>query len=512
MGSNGAVGGAADGATRLPPRIVVAGTHSGVGKTTVATGLMAALRRRGLAVASAKVGPDYIDPGYHALATGRVPRNLDVWMSGPATVPALAGRAGRDAEVLVVEGVMGLFDGAGEPIDDAADAGAESVGSGRAETGRTGDLDGHGGRDEVRADERDDGSTAHVARLIDAPVLLVVDAAAMSTSVAALVQGYATYDPRVRVVGVVLNRVGSAGHEELLREALAPAGPPVVGAVRSDDAIVWRDRHLGLVPVAERPRAVAGSLDRLAAHIERAVDLEAVVRLARSAPDRTVPLVPLPVAGGHRVRIALAAGPAFSFSYADNVEALTAAGADLVPFDPLTADRLPEGSVGLLAGGGFPEEYGEPLAANAPLLADVARRVRGGVVTWAECGGLLWLAASLGGRPMAGVVRADATMTDRLTIGYRTARTRVVTPLGPPGTVLRGHEFHRSTTEPPGDALDLAGRFGRGRAGFGLPGLLASYVHLHLGAAPDLAAAFVRSAAADAAAPGGGAAGADMGG
>ncbi|MGH9153190.1 MAG: cobyrinate a,c-diamide synthase, partial [Acidimicrobiales bacterium] len=210
----------------LPPRLVVAGTSSGVGKTTVATGLMAAFRRRGVRVAGAKVGPDFIDPGYHALATGRPGRNLDAWICGASAVPPLAGRAGRGADLLVVEGVMGLFDGA---ADDGATA-----------------------------------STAHVARLLDAPVVLVVDASSMSGSVAALVHGFATFDPRLRLAGVVLNRVGGDGHEVMLREALAPLGAPVLGVLRRDPAWAWRDRHLGLVPVAEHPGDVARSLDALA--------------------------------------------------------------------------------------------------------------------------------------------------------------------------------------------------------------------------------------------------------
>ncbi|MHB1783298.1 MAG: cobyrinate a,c-diamide synthase, partial [Acidimicrobiales bacterium] len=392
----------------LGPRLVVAGVASGVGKTTVATGLMAALRARGYKVAAAKVGPDFIDPGYHALATGRPGRNLDSWICGEPAMAPLAGRAGAGADLLVVEGVMGLFDGASGGGPDA--------------------------------------STASIARLLDAPVLLVVDASSMSRSVAALVHGYVSFEPDLRVAGVVLNRVGSPGHLDLLREALAPLGVPVLGALGRDDALSWRDRHLGLVPVAEQPAVVAASLERLAAVTARSVDLGAVVALARSAPTRQVDDPVLPEPAG-RARVAVAGGPAFSFVYRDNLEALEAAGAELLDVDPLSDPVLPAGAEALYVGGGFPEVYAAALASNTSLLADVRARVGDGLVTWAECGGLLWLARSLDDVALAAVLPADAEMTSRLTLGYRTATARRDTPLGASGDVLRGHEFHYSTLD-----------------------------------------------------------------
>lgn len=486
----------------LPPRVVVAGTHSGAGKTTVATGIMAALARRGVRVAAAKVGPDFIDPGYHALATGRPGRNLDAWIAGPAAIGPLAARAGAGADLLVVEGVMGLFDGAAEPVgtppgaDRPEPAGAENDRAAGAGAGRAGGGGaGVGGAGGAGADPRDDASTAHVARLLDAPVLLVVDAAAMSGSVAALVHGFASFDRRVRVAGVVLNRVGSPGHATMLREALAPLGIPVVGALPRGPGLAWRDRHLGLVPVVEREREVRAALDRLAAAVAASVDLDAIVAIAASAPAATALPPPAPEPVGRAV-VAVAAGRAFSFYYPDNLEALSAAGAELAPFDPLADPALPPGASALYAGGGFPEVYAAALAANGPLLADVRRRAAAGLVIWAECGGLLWLARSLDGHRLCGVVPAEATMTDRLTLGYRRATTRTDTPLAPAGTTLRGHEFHYSTLAPPGEALDLAGRFGRGRGGFAGPAMMASYLHLHLGADPGPAERFVAAAAA----------------
>jgi len=436
----------------LGPRLMVAGTHSGVGKTTVATGLMRALAARGMRVASAKVGPDFIDPSYHAVATGRPGRSLDAWLSGDALLPALAAAGARDADVLVVEGVMGMFDGSSEPSCD--------------------------------------GSTAAVARQLGAPVLLVVDASAMSGSVAAVVHGFRSFDPTVALGGVVLNRVGGEGHATLLRESIAPLGVPVLGVLYADEALAWRERHLGLVPVAESPREVSAAIDRLSAIVERACDVEAIMALARSAPRRPVPASPTALFAG-RARVALASGPAFSFTYPENLELLRAAGAELVPFDPLAERALPDGCSALYAGGGFPEVFAAELGANMPLVADVRASVQRGMVVWAECGGLLWLCRSLDGAPMVGAVPADARMTDTLTIGYRTALTQRPSPFGPAGTALRGHEFHRSTVSPAGTALALASRFGRGDAGFAGARLFASYLHQHLAAQPALASRFV---------------------
>jgi cobyrinic acid a,c-diamide synthase len=435
----------------LGPRLVVAGTHSGVGKTTVTTGLLAALRAAGHRPAAAKIGPDFIDPGYHALACGRPPRNLDAWLCGTSAIGPLAARAGEGADVLVVEGVMGMFDGAADGTPS---------------------------------------STADVARILVAPVLLVVDAEAMAGSVAAVVHGFATLDPEVRLAGVVLNRVASDGHEAMLREAIAPTGVPVLGALRRDDRLVWRDRHLGLVPVAEDPATVERAVTALAVAVSERVDLAAVAGLAESAPGLVVDPVVVPYPGP-AVRVAVAAGRAFTFTYTDTLDALRAGGAEIVPFDPLADGRLPDRLDGLVVGGGFPEVHAARLAGNERLLAAVRHAVAAGVPTWAECGGLLWLTRSVDGRPMAGIVPATARMTDQLTLGYREATITVASPLGPPGTRLQAHEFHYATVDPRGDALDLRSRFGRGRAGYASPTLLASFLHHHPGGDPSAVAAFL---------------------
>jgi cobyrinic acid a,c-diamide synthase len=436
----------------LGPRLVVSGIGSGVGKTTVATGLMAALVARGLKVASAKVGPDFIDPGYHSVATGRAGRTLDAWLSGDALLAPLAASAGQGVDVLIVEGVMGMFDGSGQPGCD--------------------------------------GSTAAVARLLDAPVILVVDVWTMSGTVAAVVHGLRTFDPEVKVAGVILNRVAGEGHTTLCREALEPLGLPVLGAIKHDDSLTWRERHLGLVPVAEHRPEVRRAVERIGSVIAASCDIGRIFEIARSAPSTVVPELPAAAPSGS-ARIAVASGPAFSFVYPENLELLEQAGGELIPFDPLSERALPEGCQALYAGGGFPEEFGAALADNRPLLGLVRRAMEAGLATWAECGGLLWLSRSLDGSEMVGAIPGDSKMTENLSIGYRTATTRVPTPFGAPGTVVRGYEFHRTTLEPPGDALLLEDRFGSERAGYASSTLFASYLHQHLSASPGFAERFV---------------------
>ena len=315
------------------PRVVIAAPGSGHGKTSVATGLLGALRQRGLAVSPHKVGPDYIDPGYHALAAGRPGRNLDPWLVGEdqivpmfshgASTPALA-------DIAVIEGVMGLFDGASSRGDFA--------------------------------------STAHVARLLGAPIVLVVDAAGFSSSAAALLHGFATWDQGTRLGGVIFNKVGSAYHERLLRDAAGTAGVPVLGAIRRLDQLALPSRHLGLIPAAELGGDAAAAVDALTAIVASNVDLEAVLRLARTAgslpgtPDIDAERAAVTAT---RPRIAVAGGAAFTFGYAEHPELLTAAGAEVVTFDPLHDEKLPDDVHGLIIGGGFPEEHAADLSANA---------------------------------------------------------------------------------------------------------------------------------------------------
>lgn len=445
------------------PRIVVAGTSSGAGKTTVACGLIGALRARGLKVQGFKVGPDYIDPSHHALASGRPGRNLDAFLSGPELIAPLVRHGSGDADIAVIEGVMGMFDGA----------------SGRGELA----------------------STAHIAKLLDAPVLLVLDAAAMARSAAAMVHGFRTFDPEVNVAGVIFNKVGSDIHEQLLREAVEGSGLPVLGALRRDERVSTPERHLGLVPVAEREHDARAALDALADAAARYVDMDAVVRLAGTAPATAgptwSPVAQRPAARG--TRIAIARGPAFSFHYQENLELLEGAGAELVGFDPMVDEALPAGAGALILAGGFPEIFGAELSANVALRGEVAAFAASGRPVLAECGGLLYLCGELDGHAMCGVLPARAHMAGRLTLGYREAVATTATPWLDAGYALRGHEFHYSRVEsldPRAQAAwQLSTRTFERPEGVVHGGVQAGYLHVNWAAYPEVAHAFAHAAA-----------------
>ncbi|WP_277437630.1 cobyrinate a,c-diamide synthase [Streptomyces sp. SPB162] len=449
------------------PRLVIAAPSSGSGKTTVATGLMAAFTGSGLAVSPHKVGPDYIDPGYHALATGRPGRNLDAFLCGPDLVAPLFLHGVAGTDLAVVEGVMGLYDGAA-------------------------------GQGELA-------STAHVAKLLRAPVVLVVDASSQSRSVAALVHGFASWDPEVRLAGVILNKVGSDRHEALLREALDESGVPVLGALRRAEQVATPSRHLGLVPVAERSADAVAAVRAMAAQVREGCDMDALLALARSAPALDAqPWDPAGLFPGvgetprrGRPVIAVAGGPAFTFSYAEHAELLTAAGAEVVTFDPLRDEALPDHAAGLVIGGGFPEVYAPELSANEPLRKAVAALAESGAPVAAECAGLLYLARELEGRPMCGVLDATARMSERLTLGYREAVAVSDSVLAEVGTRVRGHEFHRTVVEPGAGATPAWGvtRPERRVEGFVHGGVHASYLHVHWAAVPSVARRLVERCA-----------------
>ncbi|MFE9406221.1 cobyrinate a,c-diamide synthase [Streptomyces sp. NPDC006530] len=477
-------------------RLVIAAPASGSGKTTVTTGLMAAFTRAGLTVSPHKVGPDYIDPGYHSLATGRPGRNLDAYMCGPELMAPLFAHGARGCDLAVVEGVMGLYDGA----------------SGMGELA----------------------STAQVAKLLRAPVVLVVDASSQSRSVAALVHGFVSWDPEVRVGGVILNKVGSDRHEALLREAMEDVGVPVLGALRRAPQVDTPSRHLGLVPVAERRADAVDAVAAMGEQVRQGCDLEGLLALARTAPplgveawepgfglphpapSRESPADGLPAAArpargsapdpapqaqegrvSARPLVAVAGGSAFTFSYAEHTELLTAAGAEVITFDPLRDEQLPPGTSGLVIGGGFPEVYAAELSANERLRKAVAELARSGAPVAAECAGLLYLARSLDGQPMCGVLDADARMSGRLTLGYREAVAVRDNSLAVAGTRLRGHEFHRTVIEPGAGADPAWGVVHPGRRfeGFVQGGVHASYLHTHWAARPEVAHRFAGACA-----------------
>jgi cobyrinic acid a,c-diamide synthase len=409
---------------------------------------MAALRASGMAVSPHKVGPDYIDPTYHALATGRPGRNLDAVLVGERLIGPLFAHGAAGADIAIIEGVMGLFDG-------------------RGSTG--------------------EGSTAHVARLLDAPVLLVVDASRQSTSVAALVHGFASYAPGVRVGGVVLNQVASPRHEQWLRESLAgplTAHVPVLGTLPRNCVIHVPSRHLGLVPAQERGRLAGQAVDELAALIARHIDLDAVRALAGTAgqlsvePWSAADAVGEPVPG-HPV-VAVAGGDAFTFSYAETTELLAAAGAEVAVVDPLRDERLPAGTRALVIGGGFPEVHAAELSANAALRTAVSLLANAGAPIAAECAGLLYLAQTLDDVAMCGVLPIDARMTGKLTLGYRDA-------VRPDGTAVRAHEFHRTSCTPAVGSPPAYTMADGSPEGFAPGRIHASYLHLHWAGSPQLA-------------------------
>ena len=446
------------------PRLVIAAPASGCGKTTVACGLMAALRARGLTVSGHKVGPDYIDPGYHALATGRAPRNLDPFLCGEELIAPLFRHGAAGAQVAVVEGVMGLFDGVDPVLGLAPDF----------------------------------GSTAHVARLLGAPVVLVVDAARAGRSVAALAAGFAGFDPRTPVAGVILNQVASDRHERLLRDALAGTGLPVFGVIRRTEGIVTPSRHLGLIPAAERAALAGQAIDRMGALVAASCDLDALLALAARAsalpgpawspPPATARTIPAPT-------IAIAGGAAFTFGYTEQAELLEAAGARVARFDPLRDEDLPEGTAGLILGGGFPELHAAGLSANGRLRDRVAALAARDAPVAAECAGLLYLARTLDDRPMCGVLDVRATMTPKLTLGYRQAVAVTDSVLARAGDVVRGHEFHRTAAVPAaGD--QPAWQVGPGAVEGHVAGsVVASYLHTHWAGHPAAAARFTAACA-----------------
>lgn len=462
------------------PAVVIAAPASGSGKTTVATGLIGALRQAGHIVAPFKVGPDFIDPGYHTVAAGRPGRNLDPVMVGEQLIGPLYAHGAAGADIAVIEGVMGLFDG--------------RIGAGAATAPA--------------------GSTAHVAALVGAPVILVVDARGQSHSVAALLHGFSTFDTGTRIAGVILNRVGSLRHEQVLRQACEHTGVPVLGAIGRNAELELPTRYLGLVTAVEYGRRARLAVDAMTALVARHVDLGAVMAVARSQSPSAPwdPVTAVGEAGGRRhatmARVAMAAGRAFSFGYAEHAELLRAAGADVVDFDPLV-DTLPEGADAVVLPGGFPEQFAAELSANDAVRQQIKRLAGSGAPVHAECAGLIYLTSELDGYPMCGALSATARFTPHLTLAYRDAVAVAESALYPVGARVVGHEFHRTAitfTEsyqpawryPPATAEESTAAMGDGRDGRdGVvhAGVHASYLHTHPAAVPDAVARFVARAA-----------------
>jgi len=456
------------------PAVVVAAPASGSGKTTVATGLIGALRQAGHTVAPFKVGPDFIDPGYHGLAAGRPGRNLDPVLVGESLIGPLYAHGAAGADIAVIEGVMGLFDGRITP-------GARLPAT---------------------------GSTAHVAGLVGAPVLLVVDARGQSHSVGALLHGFATFDAATRIAGVILNRVGSDRHEQVLRQGCEQAGVPVLGAIPRNTELELPSRYLGLVTAVEYGRRARAAIEAMTHLVARHVDVAAVATIAATAASRVAgpawdPITATEAATGQtpggRATVAVATGKAFSFGYAEHAELLKAAGADVAEFDPLT-DALPDGADAVLLPGGFPEQFTAELTANAGVRRQINELAARGAPVHAECGGLIYLMSDLDGHPMCGVLAGSARFTPHLTLGYRDAVAASDSPLYAAGRRAVGHEFHRTAVTfddsyqcawlYPGSAVGNAKGDGAVRAG-----VHASYLHTHPAAAPEAVVRFVTHAA-----------------
>lgn len=456
------------------PRIVVAGTNSGVGKSTVSLALMAGFQQRGLTTQGFKVGPDYIDGSYHTAITGRTSRNLDSWMLTHDMVQTVFAKAAKDADLSIIEGVMGFYDG--------------------------------------KSPSSNEGSTAEMSLLLACPVILVIDASGMARSAAAMVKGYQSLDERVHIAGVIANRVGGEGHYRLIQEAVEDAcGVPVVGYLTQHDEIKIPERHLGLVPAIERGEHTS-MFKKLGDLATATIDLDAILSIATASPDLgeepsiLQPTAQRAVPNQPPVSIAVARDAAFNFYYEENLEFLNSYGAELVFFSPLAGDEIPSAAHGLYIGGGFPEEFAAQLSAHHQTRASLFRHIQSGLPTYAECGGYMYLTEELtdvGGKThaMVGVIPARVSIQKRLSgFGYREVTGTDGNWLVPSGEKARGHEFHyssiafhtqtkpayRTTGNKPVPFLE---------EGYFLDNVIAGYTHLHFGSNPNVAKRFVERCA-----------------
>ncbi len=451
------------------PAVMIAGTSSDSGKTTITLGIISALVKRGLGVQPFKIGPDYIDPGHHSVAASRASHNLDGWMLSEEANVEIFHRGARTADVAVIEGVMGLFDGLS-------------------------------GTDQS-------GSSAQMAEILHVPVVLVVDASAMGRSAAAAVWGFESFDPNLELAAVIFNKVGGPRHERILREALASrCDIPCLGCLYTDSGIGMNDRHLGLVTAIEtegRQRL----LEELAAKIASCLDLDALMNVA--GRSRVPAPAPEPfLFKGERpqktIPLAVAMDKAFNFYYRVNLDLLEHAGADIIPFSPLEDSALPAGAAGLYIGGGYPELFAAELADNGAMRKSMAREIAGGMPAFAECGGYMYLCESLvagDGREhtMVGSISGRTVMTASMqALGYLEAATLEDSPLGPAGSRLRGHEYRwsRAELEEDAPAYEVESTLAEprfARRGFARGNLIAGYEHLHFASRPDAAYHFLET-------------------
>jgi len=490
--------------------LVIAGERSGVGKTTVTIALLAYLIRRGLNVQSFKVGPDYIDPMFHAFVTGRPCRNLDSVLTSESYVKQCFLRHVQDVDCALVEGVMGLFDGVSQKKEE---------GRGKKEEGR-------GKKEEEQQYAISFASTAHVACLLNLPVLFVIDCSRLSGSVAAIAHGFRSFNPNLKFAGLVLNRVASDRHLELLTDALKPLNLPILGVLRRDEAVTIPDRHLGLIPAEELPNLHA-AIDKLADLAAVSFDWEQLLPLLAATRNgggegseqlwgrHNLPSVIITkkddvvncLGRKFSVRVAVARDRAFNFYYQDNLDLLAELGAELVFWSPLDDAVFPDNVQGLYFGGGFPEVFAKELSGNVVIRDAVRSAIVAGMPTYAECGGLMYLCDSIvdfegNSWQGVGVLQSNAEMGKRLTLGYRETVAVRDSSVLVVGDEVWGHEFHRShLTVEPTNPVYHSWRYGkRGEVdavaeGWGVYQVHASYLHLHWGARPDIPARFLQRCA-----------------
>jgi len=446
---------------------VIAAPMSGSGKTTVTLGIMECLKRRGLSVAPFKVGPDFIDPGWHRLVTGRPSVNLDGWMCPELFIRETFARHAQESDLAVIEGVMGLFDGSNGVSEE--------------------------------------GSTAQVAKILASPVILVVDAKSQARSAAALVQGFVNFDPQVRIAGVIFNNVGSANHARILCEALAASAPEVkvLGCIPRDENLRIPSRHLGLVTAEENP-LTEEFLDSLASVISEHLDLDELISLSSRVQVCTFHKTIEECADLTPVKVAVARDAAFCFVYEDNLRLLREAGAEIIEFSPLTDPHLPSGISGIYLPGGYPELFAETLSANQSLIGEIRAAIESGMPAYAECGGFIYLTRGVRDQlltPLVGIFPVATRMLPRRkALGYREVMLIGDSILGPAGTVARGHEFHYSEMEEMPHEVERLYQVRKNGTVIGVEGFryrycLASYQHLHFGSCPEMANAFVNNCA-----------------
>ena len=445
------------------PRIIIAATQSGAGKTTITSGILAALVKRGLNVQAYKVGPDYIDTGFHEIASGKPSHNLDSWLVGENKLVEIFFTPSRSPKLAVIEGVMGLYDGGVAGVS----------------------------------------STAQIAQILQIPVVLVIDVKSMGTSAAAVALGFREFDKNLNLAGVILNRVGSDSHKKIIVDALEKLNIKCFGAIKRNENFILPERHLGLVPTAENNFAEV--IEKICATVESEIEIDALIKIAETAPDVEIPIknALTPNTYNLKPKIAVAKDAAFNFYYEESLNELEKRGAELVYFSPLTDEILPENISGLIIGGGFPEMFAEKLQANKKIRRAIRTAAENNLPIYAECGGFMYLMNSITNFEgknfeMCGVIPARAVMTDKLqTVGYIDAEILSDCIIGKAGDKIHAHEFHFSTAEISDDKnIFNCKRMRTGkiyRAGFFTENIVASYLHIHFAGFQSAAENFVNA-------------------